>query len=74
MCWLYPCSMKLSEEITQEVKGSDPKQYIELGNKAGQLGNMEESLMWYMQGLTKAKELKDAMSIQKLSALIALSL
>lgn len=57
---------------TPQIK--DPNFFIELGNEAGKVGNLEESVRWYFQGLKLAKELRDSKSIDKISALIALSL
>ena len=65
--------METVREIHPESQIKDPNHYLELGNNAGKLGNIEESVSWYMKGLTLAKELKDRQSINKLSVLIALS-
>lgn len=39
---------------------NDLNLYEEMGNAAIKDGDMEESMSWYMKGLAKARELKNA--------------
>ncbi len=66
--------METAPTIRKDSPLKHPDQYLKLGNNAGKFGNMEESLKWYMKGLTLAKKMKDIKNINDLSALIALSL
>ncbi|XOV69022.1 MAG: hypothetical protein ACFHU9_07505 [Fluviicola sp.] len=66
--------MKVLQQSNQENLTHDPNYFLELGNKAGEIGKIEESVKWYLKGLALAKELQDKPSINKLSAMIALSL
>lgn len=49
---------------------NDLNLYAELGNKAGEEGKMDESLAWYMKGLSKARELNNSTKISEFSGLI----
>lgn len=65
------------ETVNEYLKGlpvNDLSLYVELGNNAGKSGNIQESVDWYVKGLSKARELKNSYYIKKLSALVALSL
>ena len=48
--------------------------FLQLGDQAGKKGLMEESLNWYMKGLSMAKEIKDELMAKQFSSLILLSL
>lgn len=66
--------METVSEYLKDLPVNDLILYIELGNNAGKSGNLEESVDWYMKGLSKARELRNSEYIKKLSALVALSL
>jgi hypothetical protein len=44
--------------------------YLEMGNLAGQNGNDQEAIDWYVKGLQRAKNLADKARIQQFSNLI----
>jgi hypothetical protein len=44
--------------------------YLEMGNLAGQNGNDQEAIDWYVKGLQHAKNLADKARIQQFSNLI----
>ena len=44
--------------------------YLEMGNLAGQNGNDQEAIDWYVKGLQHAKNLADKPRIQQFSNLI----
>lgn len=66
--------METVNECLDNLPINDLSLYVELGDKAGKSGNLQESVDWYMKGLWKARELKNSEYVKKLSALIALSL
>lgn len=61
-------------KIMLDLPVNDLSLYAEMGELAGKKGNLEESVYWFLKGLSKARELKDQASAKKFSALIALSL
>ena len=68
-------TIKMTPEIKESASNSaNINQCLELGNNAGKIGNIEESVKWYTQGLILAQKNKDTESIRKFSGLIALSL
>ncbi|MEN9441315.1 MAG: hypothetical protein RLZ33_1392 [Bacteroidota bacterium] len=44
--------------------------YLEMGNLAGEKGNDQEAIDWYVQGLQQAKNVADKPRIQQFSNLI----
>jgi hypothetical protein len=44
--------------------------YLEMGNLAGQKGNDQEAIDWYVKGLQHAKNISDKPRIQQFSNLI----
>jgi len=49
-------------------------QVLLLGDQAGKKGDLEESLNWYLNGLSIAKEIKDELMTIKFSSLVMMSL
>ncbi|HIP33084.1 MAG TPA: hypothetical protein EYG86_10000 [Crocinitomicaceae bacterium] len=49
-------------------------QVLLLGDQAGKKGDLEESLNWYLKGLSIAKEIKDELMTIKFSSLVMMSL
>ncbi|MBL1278711.1 MAG: hypothetical protein COA33_000430 [Fluviicola sp.] len=62
----------------QELKIEKPKndlvQLMQLGDEAGKIGLLQESLTWYTKGLAKARDLKNEVMMEKFSSLVMLSL
>lgn len=54
--------------VMQETK--DLLFYLEMGNIAGEKGNDQEAIDWYVRGLQHAKNIADKARIQQFSNLI----
>lgn len=60
---------RLTENIEKQTN-SELLLFLELGNHAGQKGNDQTAIDYYIKGLQIARELKDKPRIQQLSNLI----
>jgi len=57
-------------EIIDTLPINDLNLYEEMGNEAIKRGDVEASMNWYMKGLEKSRELKNAPKAKKFSHLI----
>lgn len=62
--------IKVVEKILDFLPVNDLNLYMELGDEAGKLGDLDESFAWYMKGLRKARELQNQEKLSEFSALI----
>ena len=56
--------------LLKEVPVNDVKLYVKMGNEAIKEGLHEESMKWYLKGLTIAREQEDAAWEEEITNLI----
>jgi hypothetical protein len=62
--------MEVVNRILNELPSNDLNLYFELGNLAGAEGRLDDSMKWYIKGLSKARELKNESKVREFSSLI----
>ncbi|MCH2223535.1 MAG: hypothetical protein MK066_02105 [Crocinitomicaceae bacterium] len=56
--------------LLNNVSVNDVELYIRMGNEAIKKGDQDESMKWYLKGLSKAKELRNKKIEKDISNLI----
>ena len=62
--------MNTVNQIMNTLSVNDLNLYEEMGNAAIKSGDVEESMSWYMKGLSKARELKNTEKASAFSNLL----
>ena len=60
----------VAEKVFEVLPVNDLDLFLEEGDKASRVGEMDESYEWYMKGLRKARVLQNQSMISKFSGLI----
>ena len=60
----------VADKILEVLPVNDLNLYLEKGDMASRIGEMNESYEWYMKGLRKARKLQNQSMISKFSGLI----